>query len=142
MRSILLGAAVTALAIAPAQAQVFKCQEGGRTVYSQEPCGRSAATLDIKRHTPRPGSFEAAQARRDEYIRAHPGMPDLTKIAISAGVVTPGMTEAQALASMGPPDGRNLTQTMRTSRWQWVYRRGSAKAQYVYIEDGVVVGTN
>lgn len=134
--------AVVLIVALPAQAQVYKCQDGGSTVYSQVPCGAAAQALDIKRHTPRPGSLEEKLAKREAYIRANPGLSHLVQIAIRAGVVTPGMTEEQALLSLGEPDDRNLTQTQHSSRWQWVYRRASGKQHYVYIENGIVVGTN
>ena len=47
----LIGASVSA------QAQVYKCVEGGRTVYAQEPCGRRAEVIDA---TPATGGYDAA----------------------------------------------------------------------------------
>lgn len=45
-----------------AQAQVYKCVEGGKTVYSQEPCGHRATVIDS---TPATGSYDArAHAQR------------------------------------------------------------------------------
>lgn len=134
---------VAALAVAlPAEAQIYKCQEGDKTIYSQMPCGPAPQTLDIKRSSPRPGSFEETQARRDDYIRSKPGLSELVAIAIRAGVAIPGMTEEQVLVSMGEPADRNLTQTAHMSRWQWVYRYPSGRQHYVYLERGVVVATN
>jgi len=126
-----------------AQAQVYKCVDGGKTVYSEAPCGPKAQALDIQNNPkPRPGSFAEAQARREDYLRANPGTPDLFRHAIQGGVAIPGMTEAQVLAAMGEPVGRNLTQTATISRWQWVYRYPSGKQHYVYLENGIVVATN
>lgn len=126
-----------------AHAQVFKCVEGGKTVYSQEPCGTNSQTLDIRyRSKPPAGSLAEAKERRADYLSANPDTPDLIRIAIQAGVATPGMTEAQVIASMGEPIRRNLTQTARTSRWQFVYRYGSGRQHYVYLENGVVIATN
>lgn len=39
-------AAIAAIAL-PAQAQVFKCQEGGKTVFSDRPCHANAAPLPV-----------------------------------------------------------------------------------------------
>ena len=36
----------------PAHAQVYKCTEGGKTVYSQTPCASDAQPLDLKVHQP------------------------------------------------------------------------------------------
>lgn len=126
----------------PAHAQIYKCQEGGRTVYAQTPCSTSAEVLNIKRSPPRPGSFEEVVVRREDYVKDHPGLSEVVKGAILGGVAIPGMTEEQALVALGPPVDRNLTQTATMSRWQWVYRWPSGKQYYIYIENGVVVATN
>jgi hypothetical protein len=47
----LIGASVSA------QAQVYKCVEGGTTIYAQEPCGRRAQEIDA---TPATGRYDAA----------------------------------------------------------------------------------
>src|SRR5262249_24277519 len=52
-------AIAAALAALPASAQVYKCAEGGHTVYSQVPCAAGAASTTIRRDapsTPAPGS--------------------------------------------------------------------------------------
>lgn len=45
LRWILAAAMIMAL---PAQAQVFKCIEGGKTVFSDKPCGQSAQEIKVK----------------------------------------------------------------------------------------------
>lgn len=45
----------------PAHAQVFKCQEGGKTVFSDRPCGASAAAVDVK---PASGEYNAVDGMR------------------------------------------------------------------------------
>lgn len=143
MRIRMTAALVSLLASVGAHAQVYKCVDGGKTVYSQAPCGPKAQTLDIQHKAkPRPGSFAEAQARREDYLRANPGTPDLFRHAIQGGVAIPGMTREQVLAAMGEPIDRNLTQTASTSLAQWVYRYPSGKQHYVYFENGVVVATN
>ncbi|NMG48274.1 DUF4124 domain-containing protein [Azoarcus communis] len=123
-------------------AQVYKCQDGGRTVYSQEPCPTSGKKLDIQSASPRVGSLAERQAMQERYIQANPGLPDTVKSAIRGFVAIPGMTEEQVLLALGNPVDRNLTQTAQSSTWQWVYRYPSGKQHYVYIENGVVVATN
>lgn len=142
MKTAMIAVALSLLCSAAAQAQVFKCVEGGKTVYSQEPCSTKAQELDIKRSTPRPGSFAETQAGREDYIRSNPNLSETVKGAIRGGVAIPGMTEEQVLAAMGPPIRRNLTQTASTSMWQWVFRYGSGRQHYVYFEGGIVVATN
>lgn len=59
---------------APAQAQVYKCQEGGRTVITDRPCHAGATPMDVR---PAAGAGDAdgynssaARTRRDvEYAR-------------------------------------------------------------------------
>lgn len=65
--------AVTAIAL-PAQAQVYKCQEGGKAVFSDKPCGVGAKVIDA---TPAAGEGDpseynssAARLQRNmEYLR-------------------------------------------------------------------------
>lgn len=57
----LIAFAVAAL-ISPAQAQqVFKCSEGGKTVFSDRPCGETAREIDVR--PPRGGYDPGAAAR-------------------------------------------------------------------------------
>jgi len=61
-------AAVILAASMPVGAQVYKCQEGGKTVYSQQPCGASSVAIDA---TPAAGSGDpAAAARANERLQA------------------------------------------------------------------------
>lgn len=66
MKIILL---IAALALpAAAQAQVYKCQDGGHTVYSQDPCPGRAQIIDA---TPATGGYDpgAAAQRRAQNAR-------------------------------------------------------------------------
>ena len=51
MTRILIALAAAAAAF-PASAQVYKCVEGGRTVYSQTPCTAGASSTTIRRDAP------------------------------------------------------------------------------------------
>jgi hypothetical protein len=141
LKDVVLAVALGAAA-APSSAQIYKCQENGRVVYSQQPCSESPQVLDIRRSSPRPGSFQAGMERREDYVKKFSDMPDHIRTAIVYGVAIPGMTEDQVLVAKGEPARRNLTQTLRMSRWQWVYRGAGGRETYVYIEDGIVVATN
>jgi uncharacterized protein DUF4124 len=48
----ILIALTAALAALPAHAQVYKCVEAGRTVYSQTPCPANATATTINRNAP------------------------------------------------------------------------------------------
>lgn len=56
----------------PAQGQVYKCQEGGKTVYSQIPCATAGAQIDLKVHQPsRADRLRAeAQSLREQAFNA------------------------------------------------------------------------
>lgn len=62
MKRMLLAA--LAVAALPAHAQVFKCQEGGKTVFSDRPCHAEAQPLKLK---PAGGEYDddAAEAARE-----------------------------------------------------------------------------
>ena len=57
-------AAVILAVSMPVGAQVFKCQEGGKTVYSQTPCGAAATVIDA-RPAAGAGDPEAAARTRE-----------------------------------------------------------------------------
>src|SRR5689334_11533348 len=54
---------VVLVAALPAHAQVYKCVEGARTVYSQTPCPANSQSITINRNaptTPPPGEAKTA----------------------------------------------------------------------------------
>lgn len=54
-----LFAALAALIAMPAAAQVYKCKEGGTTVFSAQPCGAGSQAIDVR---PASGASRAASA--------------------------------------------------------------------------------
>lgn len=72
LRAILL--AVVSAVCLPAHAQVYKCQEGGKTVFSDRPCGAGAKVIDASPATGEGDRSEynssAARLQRNtEYLR-------------------------------------------------------------------------
>lgn len=59
---LLLLAALAGLA-GPASAAIYKCQEGGRTVYQQDPCPGAGAEAPIRSQAPSAEETEAARQR-------------------------------------------------------------------------------
>jgi len=60
---------VIAFALAlPAHAQVYKCAEGGKTIYSQTPCAANAKPIELKVH--HPSEEDLQRARRQAAINA------------------------------------------------------------------------
>lgn len=146
MNKILLAASLVISSL-QVHAEVYRCDQNGKITYSGVPCSNSAKKVDIHQSSPSGDSWADAKERRRLFLLKNPDIKPVYKQAVEAGVVIPGMTEEQALASLGPPTGKNLTQTMNGSLWQWVYekpmaRRGDFLRNYVYIKDGIVVGTN
>lgn len=56
----------------PAQAQVYKCTEGGKTVYSQMPCAADAKPVELKVHQPTEADRLRAEAQslREQAVNA------------------------------------------------------------------------
>lgn len=55
------------VAALPAQAQVYKCQDGGKTVFSDRPCSADARAVDVR---PARGEFDAKAAAELDRQRA------------------------------------------------------------------------
>lgn len=132
---------LAALLTQTAIAQIYRCDENGKTTYSERPCSNTAKKTNIS-SSPSGGTLASANERRRLFLLKHKDIKPVYQSAIEAGVVIPGMTEEQALASLGEPTKRNLTQTRNRSFWQWVYEGPLGNSSYIYIEDGVVVGSN
>ena len=47
LRAMALMLALSVLAV-PAQAQVFRCEKDGNTVFSDQPCGEDAESLELR----------------------------------------------------------------------------------------------
>ncbi len=102
---------------------VHKCKDQyGRTVYQESPCESTAKQLDFKlQPVPETTPYDSA-------INA----------AIAKGKVAIGMTSEQVIRSWGRPTKVNKTITAQSDNEQWVYDRGRFRAQYVYLENGIV----
>lgn len=61
MRLAIVAAAIAASLVAPAQAQVYKCTENNKTVFSDVPCSTGAKRVDVR---PAAGSYDAQAAAR------------------------------------------------------------------------------
>ncbi len=59
----LAGLVVGLAASLPAQAQVYRCTEGGRTVYSDHPCGSRSVAVPLIDNTPTAADQKAALER-------------------------------------------------------------------------------
>ena len=75
-------------------------------------------------------SLQAAQAEKINR--------DFIQLATMEKRVVVGMTADQVRASWDKPDNVNRTETAFGTSEQWVYRKGNARTNYVYLNNGVV----
>lgn len=97
--------------------------EGGEKVNlsgAGQPDAASPATAHLRK--------EAKRLERDERVAD----------AVSRSRVFIGMTEDEVRHSWGAPTKINRSVRASGTSEQWVYDRGNFRAQYVYVDDGVV----
>ena len=123
MRSIALLLAMTGLLSVPsaAIAEVYRCTEDGKTVYSDRPC-RSGASQRLA--TPSATSTVG-------------GSVSTPQSEANLGRVVPGQTPAQVEQAWGRPKTRNIDTSKSGRSEQWVYERSDGTG-YVYFKDGLV----
>lgn len=135
MKTTCITACVLAALCAPAWA-VNKCTgANGKAVYQDMPCdGGEKVNLSGAGAANQESSgavyWKREAARQTTQMRAQD--------AIANGKVFIGMTADEVIASWGDPTAVNRTVTAASNSEQWVYRRGSFEAQYVYLRNGIV----
>lgn len=107
----------------PSAWAVNKCTgPDGKVSYQEAPCTSSSVGEQIKLQTGPVANSE-----------------DVTfNNAISVGRVMIGMSEAQVRRSWGSPTKINSSVGTYGKHEQWVFDRGGFRAQYVYLQNGVV----
>lgn len=114
--------AVLALAIAPTWA-VNKCTDAnGKVSYQAEPCSPASTGQQIK--------LQPVPETTPEDV--------LFNNAISQGKVMVGMSATQVRRAWGAPTKINSSVGSYGRHEQWVYDRGGYRAQYIYVQNGVV----
>lgn len=114
------GCALAALVAPAVSAQVYRCTEGGKTVYSDKPCGSSSKSVNVQSNT----------------IQS-PSQTEKLEHESRLGRIAVGMAPSQVQRAWGPPTKVNTTNSQRGVSEQWVYRKGDDDA-YVYLENGKV----
>jgi hypothetical protein len=150
LRAIALMFTLHALA-APTQAQVFRCEKDGNTVFSDQPCGEDAESIEL-RDNRIGGSFNQnlpAQEAPDPGEQAEESEPeeeagtcrfinstDLRRYLVREQVVR-GMTREHVRRAFGNPP-----ETYTSPREVWIYQTRYYGAlyelTYVYFRDGCV----
>ncbi len=113
---------LSALLIAmPAAADLYKCPgPDGKIIYSDMPC--RGEKLKIRNDKPDADSIEKSN----------------TELKILRRQVFVGMKKEDLIRSWGEPTTINTTVTGNAIMQQWIYRRGIANTQYVYLTNGIV----
>lgn len=97
MRSAFFAAVIAAFLVAPAQAQVYKCTENGKTVFSDVPCATGAKRVDVR---PATGGYDADAAARarmqTERIKQQQALEDSERAAARRSTETRIAAERQA----------------------------------------------
>lgn len=135
MNHSLLAAALLAALCAPAWAANKCAASNGKVVYQDMPCeGGEKVNLSGAGQADANSSgaiyWKREAARQTREMRA--------KDAIADGKVFIGMTADEVIESWGDPTAVNRTITAGDTSEQWVYRRGSFQAQYIYLRAGIV----
>lgn len=129
---------------------VYRCTINGRAVFQDRPCAaapsekvdvRPGAVVNPGGDRPEGTPWDAylQQVEQDKAVQAeklsHARAAEQRNIESMRGKVMVGMTTAQVRRAWGAPSTINRSSY---GSEQWVYRSGRSKAQYVYVEDGVV----
>lgn len=139
MKTIVMAIATLAIAL-PAQAQVYRCINDSKTVFSDIPCPITADVAEeVRIFDDKPTDTDAARARdRHQTVRDDFAFEDRTRNAVRRSQIFVGMRAADARRSWGNPTSVNRSHYGSGVKEQWVYHHGPGKSQYVYVEGGRV----
>ena len=118
--TVLAAMAAGACIAVQAEAQVYKCNEGGRVVYADRPCAGAAKPMDIRVTPESPDAVLATRLQSEA---------NLGRLAV-------GQTARQVEQAWGTPKKKNIDTGTSGTREQWVYERKEGTTYYVYIRDG------
>ena len=136
-----------------AHADVFKCAgEGGRPVYQESPCPAGKELRNFQTDPPEitvlPGSkleVPAPSAHAGKAAKEAKGDKASTKTAKVRGdpaerkFLRNGMSEAEVLARLGPPDATTGSKSTKQQRWSWFPADGDPETvTTVTLASGVV----
>jgi hypothetical protein len=150
LQAIALVFTISVLA-APAQAQVFRCEKDGNTVFSDQPCGAEAESIELRdnriggsfnqnlpaQETPDPGEqAEEPEPEEEAGTCRFINSTDLRRYLVREQVVR-GMTREHVRRAFGNPP-----ETYTSPQEVWIYQTRYYGAlyelTYVYFRDGCV----
>lgn len=132
------------MAPALASAQIYKCQKGGETVFSDSPCGKSAQKVQVHpvtvggrldSHLPPASSSPAPRSHTRERDDPCPYISStrLRSLKVS-NQIAKGMTPGQVSDSWGEPNSVYRSGGLT----QWAYNYSDGSSRYVYFRHGCV----
>lgn len=143
-----------------AQAELFRCQKEGTTVFSDKPCAADAETYDPKPIQVVPATKapdlakqydqRAAKETKDrdqaneawnKEHQAKKQQEEITRNARIAGKVVAGMTQDQVRDMLGKPQVTSHNENLGVVREGWTYKRPDGSRDIVYFKDGIVTKT-
>jgi hypothetical protein len=123
---ILLSATILCSALAPAQAQVYKCIESsGATTYQQTPCraGQKGGALDIRTDN---GSGNDGPAAESEWAAA-----------IQQRAPRQGMPQRLVEQALGPPQETRPPRPGERATVVWIYGRPEGMLHIAFVDGRV-----
>ena len=134
MIRLIILATVGAVILSPTSGiaqSVYRCTVDGKPVFQDRPCpGSRSADNVVDVRAPARGSGAEVNLPTDLSRQwEHRQLIAQQKVRV-------GMTTDQARQSWGAPTSINRSSA---GREQWVYHRDAGKAQYLYMQNGVVV---
>ncbi len=143
-----------------AQAELFRCQKDGTTVFSDKPC-----SADAQAYTPKPIQVvpavkahdlakqydertakavkerdKANEAWNKEY-QAKKQQEETIRNARIDGKAVAGMSQQQVRDMLGDPQVTSHNENMGVVREGWTYKNPDGTRSIVYFKNGVVTGT-
>jgi|TARA_Y100001001_G_scaffold129334_1_gene128415 hypothetical protein len=136
---------------APAQAQVFRCEQDGNTVFSDQPCGEDAESVELRdnriggsfdQNLPAPEPPDSEEQAEESEPEEQAGTcrfinsTDLRRYLVREQVVR-GMTREHVRRAFGNPP-ETYTKPQEVWIYQTRYYGALYELTYVYFRDGCV----
>lgn len=136
---------------APAQAEIFRCEAGGNTVFADHPCGQDAESVELRdnriggsfnqnlpaREAPdSPDQVETREPEEEAGTCRFINSTDLRRYLVREQVVR-GMTREHVRRAFGNPP-ETYTRPQEVWIYQTRYYGALYELTYVYFRDGCV----
>ena len=156
-------AATLFLALFPlgANAEVFRCQKDGTTVFSDKPCADDAQAYNPKpiqivpsvkapdlakqydqRVTKEIKVRDQANESWNKEYQEQKKQDETIRDARIDGKVVSGMSQEQVRSMLGKPQVTSHNENLGVVREGWTYKNPDGSRTLVYFKDGLVTGTS